>query len=68
MYNQLLTAYRNGTITRKTACRVLIKNGLKNEYIAMLLLYPLNRVNDIIELDDNFIDNYDGTEISKITD
>ena len=36
IFEILKSAVDNNTITRKTACRVLIKYGLKNEYIAYI--------------------------------
>ena len=56
----------SGSISRKTACRCAIKNGAKNEYIALLLNLSIGTVNRLIEIDDSFIDEFDGTEISTL--
>ena len=68
MYFQLLQAVDRRVISRKNACRILIKHGNKNEYIALLNAIPLWLVNQIIEKNDGFIDEYDGTEIKNIFD
>lgn len=68
MYFQLLQAVDRRVISRKNACRILIKYGTKNEYIALLNAIPLWLVNQIIEKNDSFIDDYDGTEIKNIFD
>ena len=68
MYFQLLQAVERRVISRKSACRILIKFGTKNEYIALLNAIPLWLVNQIIEKNDSFIDEYDGTEIKNIFD
>ena len=68
MYFQLLQAVEHRVISRKNACRILIKHGTKNEYIALLNAIPLWLVNQIIEKNDSFIDEYDGTEIKNIFD
>ena len=66
MYFQLKKAIESGIISRKTACRCAIKNGAKNEYIALLLNLSLNAVENLIDIDDSFIDEFDGTEISAL--
>ena len=66
MYNELKKAVEVGTISRKTACRIALKNGLKNEYVALLLGYTLDFVNRLIDTDDRFIDSFDGTEIKNL--
>ena len=66
MYYQLKKAIDSGSISRKTACRCAIKNGAKNEYIALLLNLSIGTVNRLIDIDDNFIDEFDGTEISAL--
>ena len=65
MQNILQKAVENGTISRKTACRTAIKICDKVLYIALLMDWSLRFTNYLIEIDDNFIDNFDGTEISK---
>lgn len=66
MYYQLKKAIERGSISRKTACRCAIKNGAKNEYIALLLNLSIGIINRLIEIDDSFIDEFDGTEISTL--
>lgn len=66
MYYQLKKAIERGRISRKTACRCAIKNGAKNEYIALLLNLSIGLINRLIEIDDSFIDEFDGTEISAL--
>ena len=66
MYFQLKKAIECGSISRKTACRCAIKNGAKNEYIALLLNLSIGIINRLIEIDDSFIDEFDGTEISTL--
>ena len=67
IFETLKNAVDNNTITRKTACRVLIKYGLKNEYIAMLKKFTLENVNYLIDkFEDGFLDAFDGTEIKSI--
>lgn len=66
MYFQLKKAIESGAISRKTACRCAIKHGDKVEYIALLTDLPIKAVNRIIEIDDTFIDEFDGTEISSL--
>ena len=66
MYFQLKKAIESGIISRKTACRCAIKHGAKNEYIAILLNLSIGTVNRLIEIDDSFIDEFDGTEISTL--
>lgn len=66
MYEQLQKAVEAGTISRKTACRTAIKTGDKVVYIALLMGWSLPFTDYLIENDDNFIDNFDGTEIAKI--
>lgn len=67
IFETLKNAVDNNTITRKTACRVLIKYGLKNEYIAMLKKFTLKYVNYLIDkFEDGFLDAFDGTEIKNL--
>ena len=66
MYFQLKKAIESGSISRKTACRCAIKHGAKNEYIALLLNLSIGTINRLIEIDDTFIDEFDGTEISTL--
>ena len=67
IFETLKSAVDNKTITRKTACRVLIKYGLKNEYIAMLKKFTLEYVNCLIDkFEDGFLDAFDGTEIKNL--
>ena len=66
MYFQLKKAIDSGSISRKTACRCALKNGAKNEYIALLLNLSIGLINRLIEIDDTFIDEFDGTEISVL--
>lgn len=67
IFETLKNAVDNNTITRKTACRVLIKYGLKNEYIAMLKKFTLEYVNYLIDkFEDGFLDAFDGTEIKNL--
>lgn len=66
MYYQLKKAIESGNISKKTACRCAIKNGAKNEYIALLLNLSINTVENLIDIDDSFIDEFDGTEISAL--
>ena len=66
MYFQLKKAIESGIISRKTACRCAIKHGAKNEYIALLLNVSIGTINRLIEIDDTFIDEFDGTEISAL--
>lgn len=67
IFETLKSAVDNNTITRKTACRVLIKYGLKNEYIAMLKKFTLEYVNYLIDkFEDGFLDAFDGTEIKNL--
>ncbi len=68
MYEQLQKAVETGTISRKTACRTAIKLGYKNEYVALLLNKSLAFINYLIDIDDNYLDNFDGTEISMLTE
>lgn len=66
IFETLKSAVDNNTITRKTACRVLIKYGLKNEYIAMLKKFTLeyaNYLNYLIDkFEDGFLDAFNGLE------
>lgn len=66
MQNELQKAVKAGTISRKTACRAAIKICDKVLYIALLMDCSLRFTNYLIENDDDFIDNFDGTEISKL--
>ncbi len=68
MYEQLQKAVYFSTISRKTACRTAIKLGYKNEYVALLLNKSLAFINYLIDIDDNYLDNFDGTEISMLTE
>ncbi len=66
MYNQLQKAVEAGTISRKTACRTVKKLGCKNEYVALLLNKSLAYIDYLTDVNDNFLDNFDGTEISTL--
>ena len=66
MYFQLKKAIDSGSISRKTACRCALRNGAKNEYIALFLNLSIGLINRLIEIDDSFIDEFDGTEISAL--
>ncbi len=66
MYEQLQEAVEVGTISRKTACRTALKLGYKNEYIALLLDKSIDYINYLMDIDDYFIDNFDGTEIADL--
>lgn len=66
MYEQLQKAVETGTISRKTACRTAIKAGDKIAYLALFFNQSIEIINNIIDIDDEFIDRYDGTEISLV--
>ncbi len=66
MYEQLQKAVETGNISRKTACRTAIKLGYKNEYVALLLNKSIAYIDYLIDIDDYFLDDFDGTEISML--
>lgn len=66
MYEQLKNAVDSGIISRKTACRTAIKVCDKPTYIALFLNQPIEKVNFVIDLDDDYINRFDGTEISMV--
>ena len=66
MYEQLKKAADAGTISRKTACRTAIKAGDKITYLALFFNQSIEIINIMIDVDDNLIDRFDGTELSAV--